>query len=70
MENPDQQQIKIDLKDAEDTKCDKCESVYFVPAFMIKRVSPLVSPTGQEMLAPMQLFQCSSCGHVNDKFIE
>ena len=64
------QQTQIDLKNAEDIQCDKCENAYFVPAFMIKRISPLVSPVGQEMMVPVQLFQCSSCNHVNEKFLE
>jgi hypothetical protein len=64
------QQVNIDLKSAEDINCDECENAYFVPAFMIKRVSPLVSPVGQEMMVPVQLFQCASCGHVNKKFLE
>ena len=54
----------------EDINCDECENAYFVPAFMIKRVSPLVSPNGQEVMVPVQSFQCASCGHVNKKFLE
>ena len=65
-----QQQINIDLKNAEDVKCEECENVYFTPVVMIKKLSALVSPTGQEVMAPMQLFQCSSCSHVNKQFLE
>ncbi len=65
-----QQQINIDLKNAEDIKCEECENVYFTPVVMIKKLSALVSPTGQEVMAPMQLFQCSSCSHVNKQFLE
>ena len=64
-----QQKMSIDIKNAEDIKCDECENLYFTPAVMIKRISPLVSPSGEEMLAPIQLFQCSSCGHVNKQFL-
>jgi|TARA_R110000824_G_scaffold204_1_gene916 hypothetical protein len=70
MNNPTQQNININIKDAEDIKCDECENKYFVPTFMIKKVSALMSPTGQEIMAPVQLFQCSSCNHVNKKFLE
>jgi hypothetical protein len=69
MNNPTQN-ININLKDAEDIKCDECENSYFVPAFMIKKISALMSPTGQEIMAPVQLFQCASCKHVNKKFLE
>ena len=65
-----QQQINIDIKNAEDVKCEECENVYFTPVVVIKKLSALVSPTGQEVMAPMQLFQCSSCSHVNKQFLE
>jgi len=64
-----QQQIRVNLQDAEDVSCEECSNTYFTPAVMIKRISPLVSPTGQEALAPIQLFQCNKCGYVNDQFL-
>jgi len=70
MDQKPNQRINIDLKNAEDIKCDECENTYFTPTFMIKRLSALISPTGQEIMAPVQLFQCSKCGHVNNKFLE
>ena len=62
-------QMNIDLRDAEDIKCVKCENTYFAPVVLIKRISPLVSPTGEEMLAPVQTFQCTSCNNVNKQFL-
>jgi len=64
-----QQQIKVNLQDAEDVLCEECSNAYFTPVVMIKRLSPLVSPTGQEAMVPIQLFQCNSCGNVNDHFL-
>jgi len=68
--NQPNQQINLNLKDAEDIKCEECENVYFTPVIMIKKISALISPTGQEIMAPVQLFQCSSCSHVNKQFLE
>ena len=62
------QQIRVNLDDAENITCDECGNTYFTAAVMIKRISPLVSPTDQEALVPIQLFQCSKCGHVNEQF--
>ena len=64
-----QQKMRINLQDADDVVCDECENTYFSPAIIIKRVSALLSPTGQEMMAPVQLFQCNKCGHVNKEFL-
>jgi len=58
------------VKNAEDLKCEKCEKIYFTPVVIIKKISALISPTGQEILAPIQLFQCSSCNHVNSNFAD
>tara|TARA_R110000824_G_scaffold3614_4_gene17089 strand:+ start:807 stop:1016 length:210 start_codon:yes stop_codon:yes gene_type:complete len=68
--NGNQQQIRVNLKDAEDVKCDECDNLYFTPAVMIKKLSALVSPTGQETMMPLQLFQCNKCGHVNEEFVK
>ena len=65
MENQD---ISINLKDTIDIKCDECENKYFTPTFEIRKLSALVSPNGQETMIPIQLFQCSKCGHVNEDF--
>ena len=68
MNQPIQQQIPVNLKDAQDIECEECKGQYFCPVFSIKRLSALVSPTGQETMIPIQTFQCSSCGHVNKDF--
>jgi hypothetical protein len=67
--NGNEQQIRVNLKDAEDISCNECENLYFVPAVSMKRVSALLSPTGQEAMVPLQTFQCSKCGHVNKEFL-
>ena len=64
------QNINIDLNNVTNMKCDECENETFVPVFVIKQLSALVSPTGKETLVPVQLFKCSKCDHVNEKFLE
>ena len=36
----------------------------------MRRMSGLVSPSGQEMLIPMAVFACEKCGHVNEEFTD
>ena len=64
------QNINIDLNNADNIECDECENETFIPAFVIKQVSALMSPNGRETLIPIQLFKCSKCGHINEKFLE
>ena len=65
-----QQQIPVNLKEAEDILCSECGNIYFVPVVLMKKVSALLSPTGKEIMVPVQTFQCASCGHVNEEFVE
>jgi len=59
------QQIKIDISQLEDVKCKRCGGTLFVPVFLIKRISPLLSPTGREefITIPASL-ACLRCGEV------
>jgi len=46
--------------------CDECEGEIFQPAFLLRKVSALMSPSGQEAMVPVQLFACVACNHVNE----
>ena len=37
---------------------------------MLKKLSPLVSPTGQEAMIPVAAFACEKCSHINKEFQE
>jgi len=60
----------LDLNSATDVHCDKCNSMKFQVTFLLKRISPLVSPTGEEVTLPIQTFSCQSCGWINEAFVE
>jgi len=64
------QQIRIDASSAKDVECDNCSSLFFEPVILLKRLSALTSPTGEEMLFPAQLFRCTDCKHINKEFLE
>jgi len=58
----------IDLTHAKDITCEKCEGIGFRQTMMLKKLSPLLSPNGQEAIIPVGAFACDSCGHVNEEF--
>jgi hypothetical protein len=60
------QQVKVDLSDAETMSCGKCDNKIFIQGYVIKKISAIVSPTGQEVIAPVQVFNCGSCGELLD----
>tara|TARA_R110002020_G_C15974931_1_gene747895 strand:- start:424 stop:663 length:240 start_codon:yes stop_codon:yes gene_type:complete len=57
-------QVQVDLKDADTMKCQKCENSIFIQGYVIKRISAIVSPTGKEVIAPIQVFNCGNCGEM------
>ena len=61
------QQVKVDLSQAETMKCEYCGNYLFIKSSLIKRLSPLVSPTGEEALIPIEIYSCGNCGHINQK---
>ena len=65
-----QQKINIDISKADDIACEKCENLYFTPVVMVKRLSALLSPTGQEVKIPVQVLQCTSCSAITTPFSE
>ena len=60
---------KVDLSQAESVKCEECDNYSFIESYFLKRLSPLVSPTGQEAMIPIEVFACGNCGKVPDKMI-
>ena len=64
------QQINFDIRDASETKCEFCESVYYEQVWVLKHVSALISPNGQELDIPVQLFRCADCKKVSTHISE
>ena len=65
MNNPQQPQMKVDLSQTTAVTCEACEHDIFIPAFKMRKMSALLSPTGQPTMIPMQVFACAKCGHIN-----
>ena len=57
-------QVKVDLTDAETMPCGKCDNKIFIQGYVIKKISAIISPTGQEVIAPVQVFNCGNCGEL------
>ena len=57
-------QVQLDLKNAETMKCAECDNSIFIQGYVIKKISAIVSPTGEEVIAPVQVFNCGNCGEM------
>ena len=60
----------IDLTHATTLECEECQCKGFKQTMMLKKLSPLVSPTGQEAMIPVAAFACEKCSHINKEFQE
>ncbi len=60
--------VNIDLKKQPSVVCEKCEGKYFREVTMIKKVSKLLTGSGQDTIVPFPTYMCDGCGHVNEEF--
>lgn len=57
-----EQKMNIDLEQLPTVYCDECDSDEWIEVSMIKKVSALISPNGQEGVIPVPQLVCASCG--------
>ena len=72
MNNPHhspQPQMNIDFSQTTAEVCEECGNDTFVQVYQMRKLSALLSPTGQETMIPMQVFTCAKCGHINKDFL-
>ena len=67
MNNGQQQpQMNVDFSQTTGLECDECKNDKFTQVFYIRKLSALLSPSGEESLIPVPTFACAKCGHVNE----
>ena len=59
-----QQKVQVDLQEAETMTCLECNNKIFIQGYVVKKISAIMSPTGQEVIAPVQVFNCGNCGEI------
>jgi len=64
-----QTRINVNPKDLDNIVCEKCDGSYFRQVQILKRMSALISPNGQEQRIAIPIIRCDDCGHVNEEFI-
>ena len=64
------QQVQVDLKQADTIKCNDCNNYLFITSFILKKLSALMSPNGQEALIPVQVYSCGNCGKVAEGMLD
>ena len=59
---------RIDLKQQETVKCEKCESKYFKEVVLLKKVPKLLTGSHEDTIVPFPTYMCNNCGFVNEEF--
>ena len=63
-----QMEEQIDFSKTSQIQCEACDGSTFKQTLLLRKMSALASPSGQETIIPMQVFACEKCGHVNEEF--
>ena len=61
--------MNVDFSQTTAEICEECKNDTFTPAFKLRKLSALLSPTGQKTMVPLQMFSCAKCGHINKEFL-
>tara|TARA_R110002051_G_C8322889_1_gene435260 strand:- start:67 stop:306 length:240 start_codon:yes stop_codon:yes gene_type:complete len=69
MNNPQQPQMNVDFSQTTAEVCEKCENDTFSQVYQMRKLSALLSPTGEKAMIPVQIFACAKCGHINPGFL-
>jgi hypothetical protein len=69
MNNPEQPQMNIDFSQTTAQVCEKCKNDTFIQVYKMRKLSALLSPSGEEAMIPVQGYACAKCGHVNKEFL-
>ena len=67
--NNQQPQMNVDFSQTTAEVCESCETDTFTQVYQMRKLSALLSPTGQETMIPIQVFCCAKCGHINKGFL-
>ena len=63
-----QMEESIDFSKTSQICCEACGGSTFKQTLLLRKMSALASPSGQETIIPMAVFACNKCGHVNGEF--
>jgi DNA-directed RNA polymerase subunit RPC12/RpoP len=66
---PPKANVRLDLSQTTDLECSNCGSKFFHMAYMFKKISALISPTGKDSIVPIETFACLECGNINKEFL-
>ena len=65
----EQQELNINPDDLQDVTCDNCGAGLFKQRHILKKLTADVAQMERPTFAPMIIFQCAECNHINEELI-
>jgi uncharacterized Zn finger protein len=62
-------QLNVSLDKTTPITCDECGNTTFTESVILREVSKFLTGQMQDGVIPIPVFSCTSCGHVNEKFM-
>ena len=64
--------VNVNISEINFVKCEdeSCESKYFEMIHMMKKIPPILSPTGKELTIKLEALRCVDCGKIVDEITE
>ena len=59
---------KIDISKTEPITCNECGNDMFMTAMKFRKISKLMTGAKADSILPIEVYMCTSCGHVNKEF--
>ena len=63
----EQANLKL-IMTAPNVVCPTCGNKFFKEVYALKRISDILSPTGEEELFPIPMYACEKCGTIPEEF--
>ena len=60
---------QVDISTSKPMVCGECGYDVFISGTKIRRISKLITGTPQDMIIPIDVFLCGSCGEVNQELL-
>ena len=67
--NREQPGLTVNMSQTTAVTCESCGNETFQQVYRMRKLSALLSPTGQPTMIPVQVFACVKCGHINPEFL-
>lgn len=61
--------LNVSLNKTTPIVCEECGNQTFTEAVILREVSKFLTGQPQDGIIPIPVFACSSCGHINEKFM-